>query len=528
MPKFAPFSDAPANVRKFLLDGAQFLQRNDLAGAERCANFALALAPDHPRTTGLLGKVLRRRGRMADAVATLSDAVAHHPRDVELRQDLAGALADHGQLVSAIDQYREALALRKDAQMWFELGTILDRNSQGEDATEAAQQSIRLAPQHMPSRFLRARALTTTGRIEVAAEEYRSLTRHPAQAAKAWFGLLDLKTVRIADHELLSIEKLESDPRTTETDRFLAGFALGQAYESAGRYSEAVGAVQRANRLMRRNIEWSAESHTNQINDIASVFANSVASPSYETAITVIFIVGLPRSGSTLVEQILATHPGVMGAGELPYVDLIIATESLRRGQEFPLWATTATEDDWRRLGQAYLEHTQCWHKTGRFTDKMPSNWKYVGALRRMLPDALFIFTERNLLENCWSCHKQMFSPGCVKFSYDWAELAQYAKDCRVLWRVWETLHPERCRTLSHEALQADPEGQVRELLAFCGLEYDPACLDFHRATRGVKTASAAQVREPLRRNTSRADRYGESLGPLARALEDIVNREID
>ena len=513
----------PANIRKFRHDGDRSQQCNDLAGAERSANFAMALAADHPRAMGLLGKVLRRRGRTTDAVAFLKDAVARNPRDFELRQELARALADDTQLDSAIDQYREALALRPDAQMWFELGTTCDRNSQGEDALEAAQQAIRLAPQHMPSRFLRARALTASGRIEEAAQEYRRLTSRPAQAAKAWFGLLDLKTIQIADQELLSIEKLESDPRTLELDRALAGFALGQAYEAVGRYPDAVRAVQRANQLMRGNTEWSAETHTGQINQIAHAFAGAIEKPAGEPGFPVIFIVGMPRSGSTLVEQILAAHPEVMGAGELPYVDLVISAESRRRAQDFPHWAVNATNEDWRRLGEAYLQRTRRWHETGRFTDKMPGNWKYIGALRRMIPAARFIFTERDLLETCWSCHKQMFSPGCVRYSYDWTELARYAEDCRSLWQVWESLYPEQCRIQSHEALQKDPEGQVRELLAFCGLEFEPACLDFHDAARVVKTASAAQVRQPLRRNTARAKNYGESLEPLARALENIV-----
>ncbi|MFZ2235695.1 MAG: sulfotransferase [Dokdonella sp.] len=518
----------PANIRKFLLDGTQCIERNDLGGAERCANFAMALAPDHPRPVALFGKVLRRQGRTTDAVSFLREAVAKHPLDVELRQELAGTLADHAQLDSAIDQYREALALRQDARIWFELGTICDRNSQAEHALHAAQQSIRLAPQHMPSRFLLARALTSTGRIEEAAREYRSLTRRPAQAAKAWFGLLDLKTVRHTDQELFAIEKLESDPRTTESDRIFAGFALGQAYESAGRYRDAVHAVRKANRLMRGSIDWSAESHTANINQIADAFAKPVETPSDESGFPVVFIVGMPRSGSSLVEQILAAHPDMVGAGELPYVELVIAAESLRRGQEFPQWAAHATEDDWRRLGKAYLRLAGRWHEMGRFTDKMPANWKYVAALRRMLPAARFIFTERDLLETCWSCHKQMFSPGCISFSYDWAELAQYAKDCQSLWRVWENLHPERCRVQSHEALQADPEGQVRELLTFCGLAFDPACVDFHSSKRVVRTASAAQVREPLRRNTARAARYGEHLMPLAEALGDVISRKED
>ncbi len=526
MRKLAPTAGVPANIRKFLQDGTQFLQRNDLAGAERSANFALALAPDHPRPNELLGKVLRKQGRAKDAVAFLGDAVAQHPDDFELRKELARALADLAQLDAAIDQYRAALAIRSDAQMWFELGTVCDRNSQGEEALRAAQQSIQLAPQHMPSRFLRARVLTTTGRIDDAAKEYLSLTRRPAQAAKAWFGLLDLKTVPLADQDLLAIEKLESDPRTTETDRFLAGFALGQAYEAVGRYADAVRVVQRANPLLRQNIEWSAESHTAKIKQIADAFVTPVEGPTDESSFRVIFIVGMPRSGSSLVEQILSAHPAVVGAGELPDAEQVIAAESHRRGREFPDWAPSASEDDWRRIGRAYLARTQRWQETGYFTDKMPSNWKYIGALRRMLPSARFIFTDRDLLETCWSCYKQMFSPGRINFSYDWIELAKYAKDCQTLSRFWMKIYPERCRIQSHEALQADPEGQIRELLAFCGLEFDSACLAPHESKRVVKTASAGQIREPLRRNTSRAASYGESLTPLASALEKIRARD--
>ncbi len=511
-------------VRKHLMDGAQFLKQHDFANAERSATFALALAPDRAQPIEFFGSVLRLKGLPVAAIDFLQDGVKRHGDDFGIRRELARSLAAVDDLDGAIQQFNAALALRSDGEVWFELGSIHDRNGQGTEALHAAHEATALLPDHQPSRFLLASALTSTGKIDAAAAEYRSLTKRPAQAAKAWFGLMDLKTIRLSPEEIALLQKLDSTSTVSDADRILIGFVLGRAFEMADRFADALAALTRANRLVRRGIVWSASSHTQLVERIARAFDVPEHSPStsIENACPVIFVLGMPRSGSTLVEQILSAHPSVTGAGEIQHVDAVIATESRRRGKPFGEWAASATDEDWRRLGSEYLMRTRRFQRGGPFTDKLPSNWRYVGALRRMLPAARFVCTDRDLLENCWSCFKQMFSPGRIAYSSDWSELVHYAMDCQWLWRVWEQRYPEHCRKQSYEALQLDPEGQIRELLAFCNLPFDESCLNFHTAVRSVRTASAAQVRQPLRRDTAQAIRYGGVLSAFRDTLADV------
>jgi LPS sulfotransferase NodH len=236
-----------------------------------------------------------------------------------------------------------------------------------------------------------------------------------------------------------------------------------------------------------------------------------------------IFVVSLPRSGSTLVEQMLASHPQIHGAGELVDLESIIEAESARRAVPFAAWATQATDADWRRLGDAYLEATARWRALKPFvTDKFPGNWRYVGAIRRMLPGARIVVCRRDPLETALSCYRQHFGGNTQAWSYDVASIAAYWHDFERASEHWQALHPASVRVAQYEALVADPRGEIAALLEFCGLQFDPACLEFHKTRREVSTMSASQVREPLRRDTARADRYGALLDPLRSALASV------
>jgi hypothetical protein len=203
----------------------------------------------------------------------------------------------------------------------------------------------------------------------------------------------------------------------------------------------------------------------------------------------------------------------------LPDVGQIVTAESSRRGQPFPDWIHEATEADWQRLGEEYLERTRRWQTRARFTDKMPENWLYVGLLLRMLPGARFLGCERDPLETAWSCYKQMFAPGHFAWSYDHDALAAYARDQRVLWRHFAERQPGSCRTVSYEGLVADFEPQVREILRFLDLDFEVGCLDFPAASRETRSASSAQVRRPLDRSTARLRLYGRALDSLVQAM---------
>ena len=480
--------------------------------------FALALQPNQPVALRVSGMVQRRRGSPDLAEASLRAALSIAPDDKRARCELAASLADQGRISEAIAELQ--MVSPPDADVWFEIGALHDRNSDAPAALEAAAKATKLSSQHVGAQFLAARALTSVGRTDEAAALYRRLARLPAQAAKAWFALLDLKTIPITTQELLLIERLESSPGSSDDDRILAGFALGHAYEAADRPLDAVRAFDAANRQRSRQSPWDAQAFVKQIRAIEDAFAAPVGECAAGRGAEVIFVLGMPRSGTTLVEQILAAHPDVVGASELPDLAQIIAEESRRRGKQFPAWACEADEDAWTRLGEDYLARTKRWQSGLRFIDKMPENWLYVGAILRMLPGARVISCERDPVETMWSCYKQMFAPGQLGWSYDVDKLAVYSVACRHLWRHFQSIEPNRCRTQDYEALVADFDAQVRALLHFAGLEFHADCLTFASARNETRTASAAQVRQPLNKATARRTRYAGALEHLAAALD--------
>lgn len=521
-----PSTTASPRVLALLRDGERLLARGDFNGAHNAAMCALALAPQQLRAQLLLARSLRRAGRSAEALALLRDSErGRGGEEAELLRELGACLGETGAFADAVATLQRAVALRADADSWYELGVACDRNDQLLLALQAAREAARLAPQHLGNRYLLARALTAQGHIDEAAAVYRQLARLPAEAAKAWFSLLDLKTVPVSPAELARIEALERDARASREDRMLAAFALGQAYETADRLADAVAAVTRANQRHRTVPAWDAAAHSAQVDALAQAFAQPLASAGNGQGEEVIFLVGLPRSGSTLTEQILAAHADVDAASELPYLPQVLAEESARRGCELAQWAPQASSADWQRLGQDYLARSARYRARARFTDKMPGNWLYAGAIRAMLPAAHIVGCQRDPVETCWSCYKQLFAPGQIGYSYDLDDLACYSDDYRRLWRHWQQHWPQSCRTQHYEALVAQPEAEIRALLDFCGLAFDPNCLEFHQASRSTRTASAAQVRQPLNRRVSRIERYGELLAPVTAAVARAQQR---
>jgi hypothetical protein len=296
------------------------------------------------------------------------------------------------------------------------------------------------------------------------------------------------------------------------------GFALAKAFDDAGRHTESLAALAQANTLARRRQTWNRREYSAAISALNATFTPPPAGAAELLGSEAIFIVGLPRSGSTLVEQILASHASVEGAGELPDLPQVLAEESRRQGRPFPQWVGGMQPDGWERLGRRYLERTAHWRrKRPLFTDKLPSNWIYIGAIRAMLPGARIIGCRRDPLETCFSCYRQRLDNN--EYSRNFDDLASFWRDCDLSLQHWSALHPAHVLVHDYEALLADPPAQIRHLLDFCGLPFEDACLRFHENTREVRSPSATQVREPLRRDTARAPRYGALLDPLRTAL---------
>jgi len=508
-----------------LADATRCIDRLDYDGAERALTGALALAPAHPETQRLLGLVAHRRGRHAEAEEIYRRVLAANPHDATVIGQYGELRADAGDIDGGFMLLRHATGIAPDdAAAWFRLGVLLDAQGHHEEALEVGHRVVALDPEHRLGRMLIARNLHALGDIEGAAVQYRALiARGGERVHEAWFSLVDLKTIRLDAGEAAALERLAQDPRQNDNARAIFNFAHGKVCEDAGCYADAFAAYMRANRIVRRGIQWDGAAFSSEVDETMRIFSAPLAGSPAPIGGEVIFIVGLPRSSTTLIEQILAAHPSVEGASELPDLPTVIALESKRRGQPFSLWAERATPADWERLGRDYLARTARWRaERPRFTDKLPDNWTMLGAARAMLPEATFIACHRDPLETCWSCYKQLFAPGLARYAYDLGELAAYWRDYDRLARFWVERHPSHVRAQSYEALLAEPEAEIRALLDFCGLPFDENCLRFHESRRSVRTASSAQVREPLRRDTARGPRYGELLAPLRDALKAV------
>jgi len=483
---------------------------------------AMTEFPKHPELLRLCGLIEQREGRLVPAIALFSSAARSWPHDGLVESNLGAALAQSGNIEAALRSFERATELDPTLiDAWFNLGSALEMRGDATGAHAAFTAVLELNPRHQPARILRAEALKTLGQIAEAESELRAVLREEPGAVSAWVALVNLKSLRTDAHDRAAIEKLYSSSALSPVHRIDLGFAYASVLEAEGNYVQAFAVFTAANAAKRGTLRWDAGAVSALVDDILAAFATAeTASSGAERGGDIVFLVGMPRSGSTLGEQILAAHPAVAGGGETGLVAQVLQTESKRRGARFPYWVAQATDADWARLGDDYLARIASLRKTSAlFTDKTLTNWQTLGAIRRMLPAARIVHCLRDPLEAAWSCYKHNFATD-QRYSYDVAELAAFHKDCARAMVAWKARHPGWIYEHRYEELIGDAESSVRALLAHCGLDFNPACLRFHEADREVRTASAAQVRRPLRNDSAVAQRYGELLDPFRSALD--------
>jgi tetratricopeptide (TPR) repeat protein len=507
-------------VQRLVIRAQQWLDRGEVEFADRSLAQASASAPDHPEILRLRAITLHLARRFDEAIALLRRSLAARPEDAATWNNLGSALGESGDLEGALDAFRRSSEAAPElAVSWFNLGKASDALLRSAESEIAYSRALIIDPAHLPARVLHANVLKTLGRLDEAAAEFRTAIAQAPDSAEAWAGLVGMKSAAIGDDELAALERLHRRPDLRDHDRALIGFAYALALEAHGRLDEAFEATAGANAARRKQVNWNAGDARAVFASIGAAFAKPHASAEGDLGREIVFLVSLPRSGSTLAEQILAAHRDVQGAGELSVLPEILREESRRRGVDFPAWIGDATSEDWTRLGRSYLDRTAHWRREHRVsTDKNLQNWQLVGAIRAMLPGARLIECRRDPVETLWSAWKHQFAND-LPFTYDLDELAAYLSDFDRLMRVWHERYPGAIARHEYEALIAEPEARIRALLDAAGLDFDPACLAFHETERDVRTASAAQVRAPLARDTARAERYGSLFDPLREAL---------
>ena len=495
------------------------LRTRQLDEAQRQLSAAAALAPSHPEVLHLQANLDATRGHYVQAVEALQQAMVQRPNDPLIFNTLGQVLRLTGRYEDATQAFRHALKLdSRLAGTWFNLALVHAALSQFDQGIAALRTALQLAPEHHNARTLLADMLKEEGSAEDARTLYREVLAQQPLSGMAWLGLSNVKSIPLQPEDARKIEAALADSRTREHDRIAMRFALAKAYEDQGRFADAFASLQKANAgLRQRKPPYSRQAMSAQADTAMAAFAPPPAADA-EFGSEAMFIVSLPRSGSTLTEQILASHPQVEGASELNDLAHILAEETQRREKSFTDWAPLATPDDWRRLGSRYLERTARWRKSRpRFTNKMPGNWLHIGAIRAMLPGAHVIACQRDPLETCFACYRQMLDGN--EYTHDFDDLASYWHDFDRSVRHWHAIDPQRVRLQVYEELVADPEQQTRALLDFCNLPFDPACLRFYETERRARTPSASQVRQPIRRDTARAAKYGALLDPLRTVL---------
>ena len=490
---------------------------------------------------GHQAEAMRLLARIGIAREVFDDAQLLLEGALELAPDYRAARADYAQVLIERHLYRQAqeqttklLAAEPGNRSYLIIHALTCVGlGQHERAIELYRELLAGAAQPAELHLSIAHSLKTLGRQADAIAEYRAAAAARSGFGDAWWSLANLKTYRFGERELAAMRSADASTATSDADRVHLCFALGKALEDLGEYRQSFEYYLRGNALKRAASRYRPE--TIELNTrlqiemcTPALFARHAASGA--AAADPIFIVGLPRSGSTLIEQILASHSAVEGTHELADIPRIVADlrgrESESDEPRYPAALAQMSPDDFRSLGEKYLSDTRV-YRSGKahFIDKMPNNFRHIGLIHLMLPHARIIDARREPMACCFGNLKQLFASG-QEFTYSIEDIARYYRTYLELMRHWDAVLPGRILHVQHEDLVDDLEGNVRRLLDFCGLPFEAACIEFHKTERSVRTASSEQVRQPLyREGLDQWRHYEPWLEPLRSALGDALER---
>ncbi len=508
------------------------LSDGDLGLAEHITRAFLLKHGDHPEAMRLLARIALVHDALDDAEVLLEAVLALTPDYRAARYDYAETLIKRQKHREAGQQVERLLDIEPTNAAYRTLAaTAAVGLGQHDKALGIYRSMLDQEPGSWDVPLWMGHALKTVGQLPEAIDAYRAAATARPNFGDAYWSLANLKLYRFTDEEMARMRDEEASPTTGLVDRYHLCFALGKALEDRGEIPESWSCYERGNALKRSESRYRPEiMETNTRKQIEvctrDFFLNrtgwGASSPDP------IFILGLPRSGSTLLEQILASHSQVEGTLELSDVQRVVLELQGRDpdldNPRYPAALADLTREDCVHLGEAYLADTQV-YRTGKpvFIDKMPNNFRHIGLIHLMLPKARIIDARREPMACCFSNLKQLFAQG-QEFTYSAQDISRYYRTYLELMRHWDEALPGRILRVHHEDVVDDLEGSVRRMLDWCGLEFEPACVDFHKTRRSVRTPSSEQVRQPIFRDgMDQWKAYEPWLGPLKDALGDAL-----
>jgi len=512
------------------------LNEGDIHGAERLLRRFLQTHGDHVEAMRLLAQIGIKLEILDDAEFLLESALAFAPDHVGARYDYAVVLSQRHKHAQALDEAEKLLRI-EPANRAFRIiyaNACVGLGKQ-ETALGVFRDLLDGSAQKAELYLSIGHAEKTLGRQPAAVEAYRSAATAQPSFGDAYWSLANLKTYRFTDKEITRMRAQEAAPATALVDRYHLCFALGKALEDRSEYEESFRYYERGNALKKSESKHSASALERTMRLQAPVCTAEFFSSRRGTGCdsrAPIFIVGLPRAGSTLLEQILASHSQVEGTAELAeipqLVQLLAGREQKDSKPRYPRVLAELEPDQLRAFGEKFIADTRV-YRTGKphFIDKMPNNFRHIGLIHLILPNARIIDARRAPVACCFSNFKQLFASG-QEFTYGLDDIGSYYRNYVELMDHWNAVLPGKILRLQHEDVVADLEGSVRRLLEFCGLEFEPACIEFYKTERSVRTASSEQVRRPIFKEGLDQWRHFEAwLGPLIESLGPLAFPEV-
>jgi len=494
---------------------------------------SLSIEPADPVCLNNLGNVLRELGRLPASVSAYRQALGCKPDYPSALYNLAGTLALLGEHSQAVVAYRDLLRLAPgDVEAWNALGLSLLEIGECAEAKKALQEALRLAPDDAELLNELGVAHQHEGDLEAAGRLYRASIQSDPGFARAYDNLVRSRRIKSDDLALVdAIEKIAGDTSRDDESRLIARFALGKIYDDCADYDKAFESYAVGNALKRRMVDFDAAAHSAWVDRVLTEYGKEFFrdhSGEGDPSTRPVFVLGMIRSGTTLVEQILASHSRVYGAGELLEITKLVTDLPATLGTpvEYPECIRQLDANAIRAVASEYLQRLAARDDRAlRVIDKLPTNFLHLGFIAVLLPNARVIHCRREPLDVCLSIYFQRFAQGHF-YAYDFRDIAAYYAEYERLMEHWKNVLPIEILDIQYEQLLDSLESETRRMLDYCELDWQSVCLEFHRSPRPVRTASSWQVRQPLYRTAkARWRKFEPHLDGLKKALSDRAVR---